>query len=221
MHILIITEAVYSLRRVVDYYSTSLVSQSKRKLSLHLSEPVFRDSLPKVDEPFATEYRPGRHAKPGPRDYFLSGVNKKGDTYLVNFSSESVTLPDGSSTLTDTPQTGILTLDDKNVVVRGDVKPGIRSKDIIRISSSGKASTIAKPSSEEIMLLGLEYDKMQLDTPLYNDPNSQERYVIDPTARNLHAIGEFTQRDPSVVASEMLNALATYWNRFKPNKSRR
>lgn len=47
----------------VDYISTSIQSQSGRKISMHISEPLFRENYPVLDTPYATEYRPAKHAK--------------------------------------------------------------------------------------------------------------------------------------------------------------
>lgn len=211
--------AVRSLRRI-DYVSTSVRSQEGRKISMHLSEPDFRDTYPVLEAPFATEYRPGIHAKSGSRNYFLSGATHEGSIRLVNLLCESEAIGNDGSTVTDIPQTGRLILKGNSVLVDGREKPGITVPDIIRLHPDGTLDESSSPSAEEIMTLGLEFDKMSSDTPMYHNPDAEQRFVKSPATRSMEALGLYTQTDPSVITNRLFSGLAEHWTKIKPNKAR-
>lgn len=205
--------------RNVDYYSTSIVSQNGRKLSLHISEPDFRDNHP-ANIPYSTEYRTDRHSKQGDRKYFLPGVDRAGVIHLINFVCSDETINGINGTFTNIPQTGRFTLDGNSVYV-GDEKANSMSIDkVIKISQDGKVSDEITHSEADVMILGLEFDKMQSDTPLYNDPSATKRYVYNPTKRCMDFVGEFSGNDPNAVTQRLFSELAKYWNIIKPNKTR-
>ena len=211
--------AARALHRI-DYTSTSIRSQAGRKISMHISEPDFRETYPILNKPYATEYRPGIHAKAGPRKYFLSGSDRDGNIRLVNFLSESESVGNDGSTITDIPQTGILKIKDNSVYINDREKTNITADHIIRLRADGEPDTTEVSSPEEIMILGLEFDKMLSDTSMYNDPDAERAYVKQPMARSMEAIGEFTQTDPNVVTTRLFSELAKHWPKVKPNKSR-
>lgn len=208
--------------RAIDYVSTSIQSQKGRKISMHISEPDFRETYPRIDKPYATEYRPAKHAKSGDRKYFLPGITREGDIRLINFLCISDAIGHDGSTVTDVPQTG-------HVVVKGDSiftgddnqpHPSIRADGIIRIKSTGELDEVPADSAEEVAILGLEFDKMMSDTSMYNDAYAEQWYVKDPAARSMAVVGEFAQTDPSVVTNRLFDELAKHWSKVKPHKQR-
>lgn len=211
--------AIKALHRV-DYTSTSIRSQHGRKISMHISEPDFRETYPHINRPYATEYRPGIHAKSGPRKYFLPGADREGNIRLVNFLSESEAVGTDGSTITDIPQTGILKIKDNSVYINDREKSNITADQFIRLTTDGEPDLTVTTAPEEIMILGLEFDKMLSDTSMYNDPDAEQAYVKQPMARSMKAIGEFTQTDPNVVTNRLFSELAKHWAKVKPNKSR-
>lgn len=206
--------------RAIDYVSTSVRSQEGRKISMHISEPEFRETHPIIEKPFATEYRPSIHAKSGPRNYFLSGADRAGNIRLVNLLCQSEPIGTDGSTVTDIPQTGRLILQGSTVIVDGHEKPNITAPDVIRLHADGTPDESHTPSAEEIMILGLEFDKMSSDTPMYNNPEAEQRFVKNPAARSMEALGLYTQTDPSVITNRLFNELARHWATIKPNKAR-
>lgn len=204
----------------IDYISTSIQSQNGRKISMHISEPDFRETYPSIDKPFATEFRPGRHAKVGDRKYFLPGVNRDGHIRLVNFLCQSESVGTDGSTITDVPQTGRVRLRGKDVAMDNSPKAGFTADTVIGIRTDGEDDSDYIHDGEEIMILGLEFDKMQSDTSMYNDPEAEKRFVAGPAVRSMEAVGEFTQTDPNTVTNRMFGELAKYWPRVKPHKSR-
>lgn len=212
--------AAVERQRSVDYISTSIISQSGRKISMHMSEPDFRDTHPLTDKPYATEYRPGIHAKVGPRKYFLAGADRDGNTRLLNFVTESDMIGNDGSTVTDIPQTGRLTLKGNAVYINGKVKPNMTVDEVVRLRADGKPDTMSTADSEEVMILGLEFDKMLSDTSMYNDPDAEQRYVKNPVTRSMDAVGEFTATDPAVITNRLFGELANHWSKVKPNKPR-
>ena len=207
-------------QRAIDYVSTVVYGQDGRKISMHMSEPSFREAHPAINKPYATEYRPGIHAKVGPRKYFLSGADRDGNIRLINFVSESEVIGSDKSTVTDIPQTGLLTLKDGLVYVDGKKKSNMTFDEIIRLRADGSMDTMSSADSEEVMILGLEFDKMQSDKSIYNDPDAEQRFVKDPSTRSMDAIGEFTKTDPSVITNRLFSELAGHWSKVKPNKPR-
>lgn len=204
----------------IDYISTSIRSQRGRKMSLHISEPAFRVNYPQLDRPYATEYRPAVHAKQGERAYFLPGVDENRGSYLVNFVSTSRTLGGDGSTVTNIPQTGRLTLDDEIVLIGGERKDGLAAERVIYISPSGQVDENPHNLSEEITILGLEFDKMQSDRSLYIDPRDEKRFIAEPIERSMEAVGDFTKTNPTVITSQLFHHLADHWRKVKPNKTR-
>lgn len=206
--------------RSIDYTSTSIRSQDGRKISMHISDPDFRETHPLTDKPFATEYRPGIHAKTSPRKYFLSGTDRDGNIRLINFLCDSEAIGNDGSTITDIPQTGKLTLKGKSIYINGNEKSNIIADEIIRLTPSGDTDTTPSDTSEDIMILGLEFDKMLSDTSMYNNPDAEQRFVSKPITRSMEAIGEFTKTDPAVVTNRLFGELARHWKKIKPNKLR-
>lgn len=204
----------------IDYVSTSMMSQDGRKMSLHVSDPVFRDAQPSLGKPYSSEYRPGMHAKKGPRKYFLPGTTRDGNVRLVNFLCESEHIGDEGGTVTDIPQTGKLVVKGKSVLVDGKEKANITADETIHVQADGSESLASFSDAEEIMILGLEFDKMQSDTSLYNDPDAEARFVVNPLARSMEVMGEFTKTDPAVITNRLFGELAKYWGKVKPNKPR-
>lgn len=213
-------EAAEEYSGSIDYISTSMRSQAGRKISLHISEPLFRAEYPRLDKPYATEYRPGQHAKTGARKYLLSGVDRDGGTQLINFLCQSHPVGQDGGTITDTPQTGLITLEGNTVYVGGNKHPSITAEEIVHLRSNGEIIDRESAISEEVMILGLEFDKMQSDTPVYIDPQAEGQFVKEPITRSMEAIGEFSGTDPSVMTRRLFDGLATHWHLFKPNKSR-
>lgn len=209
------------LVRPIDYTSTSVRSQAGRKVSMHISEPDFRYAYPILHAPFATEYRPGMHAKNGPRNYFLSGTDVEGNPRLVNFTCESTPAGTDGGMITDIPQTGKLILKGDTVIVDGKVKADVVASHVIRLWADGEPDDkTPADAAEEIMILGLEYDKMQSDTSMYDDPTAADRFVKDPALRSMKAIGEFTKIDPAAITGRLFGELAKHWHQIKPNKQR-
>ncbi len=206
--------------RTIDYASTSVRSQYGRKISMHISAPDFRDTHPNINKPYATEYRPDTHAKTGPRNYFLSGTDRNGNIRLINFLSESHAIESGG-TVTDIPQTGILTLKGDTIFVNGSKKTDITAQDVIRLTPDGMPDkNVPTNITEEVMILGLEFDKLSSDTPIYRDPAAEQRFVEQPAVRSMNAIGNYTQTDPAVITNRLFGELARHWSKIKPHKAR-
>jgi len=206
--------------QTIDYVSTSMQSQNGRKISLHLSEPDFRDTHPAIDKPYATEYRPGKHAKLGDRKYFLSGADREGNVRLINFLCQSQPSGNDGSTITDIPQTGSLVLKGKSIFINGQEKVDMTAEDVIRVHTNGEVDTELSDNAEELMILGLEFDKMQSDTSMHNDSFAQQRFVTKPTEKSMNAIGDFTRTNPAAITNRLFGELAKYWSKVKPHKSR-
>lgn len=139
---------------------------------------------------------------------------------LINFMCESETVGDDAGTLTDIPQTGVFTLKGSDVYIDGKVKSNMVASEVIRLSQTGDLQEEDSLNAEEVMILGLEFDKMQSDTSMYKDSDAELRFVERPTVRSLKAVGEFTKTDPNIASGRMLDALAQHWSKVKPNKSR-
>ena len=212
--------AAKSLGRRIDYISTSVLGQSGRKLSLHISEDSFRESYPVLDKPFASEFRSGQHAKSGPRAYFLPAADQSGNTRLINFVSESTSIGGDGSTITDIPQTGILEVAGDSLVTDGQIKQSVRVDKIFRLNAEGQLEDYPADSPEKLVILGLEHDKMVSDTPLFNDDKAFERLVRQPAQRSEEAIGQFAAINPAVLVKQLYRDLAQYWPKVKPNKPR-
>ena len=203
-----------------DYVSTSVRSQDGRKLSLHISESKFRGSYPDRNKPYATEYRSGNHAKKRDQSYFLSTVDRDGGIYLINFlCSSKVQKPDGS-TLTDTPQTGVMVINGESVFSDEGERLSIEAREKIYIDPQGQATDCASNAVLRVATLGLEFDKMQSDIPLYSNAESEKRFVKDPTSRSMQMIADFTGINPDVINVNMFRELAKYWQKVKPHKQR-
>ena len=187
---------------------------------MHISEPDFRKEHPMVDKPYATEYRPGMHAKVGPRSYFLSSANQDGNIRLINFLCDSLAVGDDGSTVTDIPQTGRFVLKGKSVFVNGKEKTNITTGEVIRLRPDGEPDIMLADGAEEVMVLGLEFDKMQSDTSMYHDLAAEQQFVRGPITRSMQSIGEYTKRDPAVITNRLYTELAKHWSKVKPNKSR-
>lgn len=210
---------VQSLRSI-DYVSTSVRSQDGRKISMHISEPAFRETQPLVDKPFATEYRPGQHAKDTPRTYFLSGADRDGNIRLINFLSQSHAVSDDGSTVTDIPQTGHLVVKNGKIFVKDKEKIGVTAQDVIRLQPDGTHDERPADHADEVMILGLEFDKMNSDTPMYKDPSAEQRFVTSPSTRSMEALGAYTRSDPATVTNRLFGELARHWSKIKPHKAR-
>lgn len=206
--------------RNIHYVSTSYKSQENRKVSLHFSEPSFRENHPNVDLPFATEFRPARHAKLGDRKYFLPGVDIHGGIHLLNLHCTSTQLENDGGTVTDIPQTGQLTTKGKTIIIGDKIKTNMSVDEAIRISPSGAVDEGLSEDINEIMILGLEFDKMQSDTLLHGDPDAEQRFVQDPTKRSMELVGDFAKTNPAVVVGQLYSELAKYWPKVKPHKTR-
>jgi len=208
----------------VDYVSTSDASQSGRKISLHISSPEFRSTYA-TGNPIATEYRPARHEKNGDRSYFLPGIDQQNNIYLINYGCRGKTVGDALGSLTKTPQTGTLTVDGKDVYPTHDSSaPAFEATGIIKVKPNGSVEQGVQASPFELMILGLEFDKMQSDTPVYSQSyrnGDYETYVLNPIERSLQAIGVYSEIDSRAVARRMFVELATYWPKIKPHKTRR
>lgn len=208
----------------VDYVSTAIRSQHGRKVSLHMSEPSFRENYPTTEKPFATEFRPSRHAKSGDRKYFLPGIDQSGNIHLVDFLCRSDRVGQDGSTLTDIPQTGLMVLNGKSIYIDDKEKTNIIANQVIKIRPDEELDSETSDYSTEVMMLGLEFDKMQSDTLMYNnsssDIESERRFVHAPSRRSLEAVGEFAELDPTVVIQQLFGALAKYWPQIRPHKSR-
>ncbi len=208
----------------VDYVSTAIRSQHGRKVSLHMSEPSFRENYPTTEKPFATEFRPGRHAKSGDRKYFLPGIDQSGSIHLIDFLCRSDRIGQDGSTITDIPQTGRLVLSGKSIYMEDKEKSNIIANEVIKIRPDEELDSESSDYDTEVMVLGLEFDKMQSDTLMYNnsapDLESEQRFVQAPSRRSLEAVGEFAQLDPTVVVQQLFGALAKYWPQIRPHKSR-
>jgi len=206
--------------RMIDYVSTSVRSQDGRKISMHISEPDFRETHPILEKPFATEYRPGIHAKSGPRSYFLSGATHEGDIRLLNILCESESVGVDGSTVTDIPQTGKLIIKGDSILIDGHEKPNMKAQDVIRLHLDGTSDESRQEYAEEVMILGLEFDKMSSDTPMYHNPDAEQRLVQGPAARSMEALGLYTQTDPAVITNRLFSELARHWSKIKPHKAR-
>lgn len=206
--------------RDIDYISTSVRSQDGRKISMHVSEPEFRANHPVLDKPYATEYRPGIHAKSSARKYFLSSTTRDGDVRLINFLCDSENVGTDGSTVTDIPQTGRLTLRGDTVFMQGKKKHNMIAEQVIRVRADGREDTTPSMEAEDLMILGLEFDKMQSDTSMYSDSVAEQQYVTDPIKRSMEALGEFSATDPAIITNRLFSELAKHWRKVKPNKSR-
>jgi len=209
----------------IDYVSTAIRSQHGRKVSLHMSEPAFRENYPTTEKPYATEFRPSRHAKTGDRKYFLPGIDQTGNIHLIDFLCRSDRIGQDGSTVTDIPQTGRMVLNGKSVYIDGKAKPDIIADQVIKIRPDEELDSETSDYDTEVMVLGLEFDKMQSDTLMYNnsssDLKSEQRFVQAPSRRSLEAVGDFVQLDPTVVVQQLFGTLAKYWPQIRPHKSRR
>jgi hypothetical protein len=90
----------------------------------------------------------------------------------------------------------------------------------VKIRPDGSVTEALSEDISEIMILGLEFDKMQSDTALYSNADAVERYVKAPSRRSMEAVGVFTKTDPEVMTQGLFSELAKYWPQMKPNKSR-
>lgn len=206
----------------VDYVSTSMRSQNGRKLSLHISEPQFRHDYPTIERPFATEYRPALHKKIGTRSYVLAAADKSGHVHLMDIMCSGNQFEDGAA-LTQTPQTGLFPILGAAIIDGEKPHETMTVRHLLRIQPNGDVVEDPHVSSEEpyeVMSLGLEYDKMQSDTPLFPDHEKDTENVRQPMARSMDAVAEFTSTEPSVITSRMMDGLAQHWYKFKPNKPR-
>lgn len=203
----------------IDYISTGLIGQYGRKMSIHLSQPEFRSHAPGEHGPFAQEYRPGTHAKKGRRHYFLAGADTRGGTYLIDFHCDGRVADDEGGTITATPQTGIVTLEDKVVTHEGVPLPGISAQRVIYVASNGRVEDGIKPH-EEVAILGLEFDKMREEIPLSGNPKHFAMYVEGPRERSKQLLAEYTGVSPDSITQRLMGHLAEHWHKVKDGKPR-
>lgn len=90
-----------------------------------------------------------------------------------------------------------------------------KSNSCVHANDVPQAVPLADP--KEMMILGLEFDKMLSDTSMYNDQEAEKIFVKHPIARSMEAIGDFTQTNPSVVVSRLFGEPARHWPKVKPD----
>ncbi len=209
----------------IDYISTSTIGQQGRKLSLHFSNPSFRMGYATSGQATANEYRPAKHAKTGARNYLLPTMSEDNDILLVNFACGSESINNGQGSITTTPQTGRFTIDGELIYAEDNHDtPAMEAANIIKITTNGDVSRGPQKKSVEVVVLGLEFDKMQSDTPLYRDSftnGEYELYVTNPIRRSMQMVEDYTGINSTVATKSLFEALGKYWSEIKPNKTRR
>ena len=205
----------------VDYMSSSFFSRGGRKMSLHFNSPDFRRCYAsgETGTQVAREYRPARHAKKDPRDYLLPGIDQSGNVRLLNFRCTSRMAEIALGRTTTIPQTGEFMIDGADVYLPDGQKVDMEVVGAVKISPNGTAE---HGIGEEFrtMVLGLEFDKMHSDTPVFRDNEGYEEYVLEPIDRSKQLIGEYVGRDGGVVVRTLFEELSRFWKDFKPNKQR-
>jgi hypothetical protein len=120
---------------------------------------------------------------------------------------------------TTIPQTGEFMIDGADVYLPDGQKVDMEVVGAVKISPNGTAE---HGIGEEFrtMVLGLEFDKMHSDTPVFRDNEGYEEYVLKPIDRSKQLIGEYVGRDGGVVVRTLFEELSRFWKDFKPNKQR-
>lgn len=201
---------------IIHYVSTSQASENGRKMSLHIEKPEFRGEYPNIEKPYAYEYRPARHAKRGTSKYFCGGFDRNENIHLINFTCPREEYDSG--TINVIPQTGLFYLEGSMAHCGGEYPTSFTIDHIATVDPNG--NEVATPGSqklEEIMLLGVEFDKMQSDRRLFRDDNSS-RYVTMPIVRSVQAVGDFTDSEPTDILEKHSRLMSEYWDVAKASQ---
>lgn len=194
------------ITEIIDYVSASMVSQNGRKMSFHLEKPELRENYPNVNAPIACEYRPASHAKKhGKNRYLLNAIDQNQNIYLLNVSCPQGVY--GGGTINAIPQTGIFTMED-NQIKGGEKSPIPFIVEHISSTSIDGQPSLYTGSRTEIMLLGLEFDKMLCDVPLLH--RDQSKHISEPIKRTINAVDKFIDDDSGALIYQLHKDLTAY-----------
>jgi len=173
-------------------------------------------NIPIIDKPYAREYRSIFNAKKrGVSKYLLCGVDRQNNIYVSYFTCPQESYTHG--TVNIIPQTGLFR------VVRGSAVAGkepavsfpVEHVAIID-ATTGVTSTSPLAHEVEILLFGLEFDKMRSDRALFSGGSG--RYVELPLQRTVEIIGRFLGGNPDQHIDECFKQLSKYW--YTPQEGR-
>jgi hypothetical protein len=179
----------------IDYVSVPLRAANGRKISLHLQNSHFRTEYP--TKPYGLEYRDASYRKET-SGYFLGGVSQDGDAHVFTLTCPQI--PYKGNIITYTPQTGIYSVQEKTASPKSHVIPIFGFEGLISIDrKTEKPRPWENDSSREIMIFGLELNKITEDTPFGTSLKTHtQKYVHKPIERSLSLIRDFTEQDPVV-----------------------
>lgn len=184
-----------SLLGKIDYFSMSQKASNGRKLSFHLQNPAFR--MDYTTKPYAIEYRTNLHKKHGGKNtYFLGGVSENGDMHIFTLTCPQTKYTDG--VINYTPQTSIFHIQDDRALPTKNLIPEFGFEGLVSLDrKTGELRAWEIDSPKELLVIGLELNKMTEDTPfgLTASPES-ELYTTQPIRKSLDLIEDYTKKDP-------------------------
>jgi len=192
----------------IDYVSTSRIAENDRKISLHYVRDEFRKRQPNSERPYAYEFRSQEHIKKEGRNmYILSCVGKNEQISLFRFTCPQIECDGGVVNII--PQTGVFNIDgDKKVATASDGME-FSIEDIEKYSDK-------KPVSSELLVIGLEFDKMYTERPVFLEDKGVDEYVNLPLQRTYKEVKEWiVGGDECRVVDESLILLADNWDMRK------
>lgn len=177
-----------ALRSNVDYISFSTTTNHGRKLSYHYQNPEYRQTYPKY--PYATEYREYAEGRPN-KTYILGGVGRDGEPLIFGMQGPRLAVDQGMVTIT--PQTGVYVFEENSAYPVDQPKAQFMIQRHAQFDEKTKSwKEWQQPDTQEILIFGLEMNKMTEDTPLIGYSSENTHLIYEPLARSMVEIEVFT-----------------------------
>lgn len=179
----------------IDYASISHRASNGRKISMHVENPDFRESTP--SKPYAVEFRTTQFVKSDqPSAYIFGGVDRDSNTYLFSLTCPQLSTDKGVFNFI--PQTGLFSIDGDSATPICEAKvPQFGFKNLAAYDVNGREVTDSINSPKELMVIGLELNKMTEDVAFGEIQSAEEeRYVKGPIRRCLSLLQEYSGNEP-------------------------
>ncbi len=189
----------------IDYISFFTNAENGTKLSYHLQNPHYRGTYP--EKPFGLEYRSNKHKKSTENtSYIMSGVDKSNTIHIVEMTCPQKHSANG--VLTYTPQVGIYKMSDTTAAPITHSEIQFPVTPIASIQPDGDTIDYTADLPEEVILFGIELNKMTEDTPLKTDMIAFQKkvFIENPIIRTLGAIEKYIHNDPITIYSSAVYA---------------
>ncbi len=195
------------LDRGIDYISLPHTAVDGRKMSMHYINDTFRKLQPQINNPLAYEFRMHPHTKDdGISRYLLPMIDSSGDISLARFTCPQEVLQNG--VINTVPQTGIFTTNKEKATTQSGT-----SFDIEYVLPNSNTD-----DQTNVMVLGLEFDKMYTERAIFTGDDGIEEYAHLPLQRSYAAIGKYLGvSDACKIVDEALVILADNWSERRKN----